>query len=108
MRLICRVSAEIIDVELVEAPVKTWREGGCRVVLTDHANGAEHGGAWDEPEPGGDGVGVGLFGDGKGVCSMVVIVIGCPSERDAVEGADDTVLWRNRVKGLNKGELFGG
>lgn len=103
---ICRVSVETIDVEFVEAPVKARGERGCGVVLTDDVNGAQDGGAWDEAEPGGDVVCIGLFGDGEGVCGVVLVIISCPSEGDAVQSAVDSVLWGDDVEKLNEGELF--
>lgn len=49
-----------------------------------------------------------MFGDGKVVCSVVVVIVDCPSERDKDRGAVDTVLWRDVAKELNEGELCGG
>lgn len=88
--------------------MKTWRGGWWGIVLTDHKNRAGDGRACDEPGPTGYVVLVGLFGDGKKVCNMFVVVVGCPSEGGLVEGAVGTVSWSNDVEALNKGELFDG
>lgn len=94
--------------ELVKAPVDTRRKEEFGVFLAVHVKGAEDGEAWDEPEPEGDVSGVGCFGDGEGPCSVAVVIVDCPSERDAVEGTVDVVLLRRGVQELNESKLFGG
>lgn len=104
--LISGVSVDEVDAELGEAPVRSWRKGGCRVVLTDHVNAAEDEEVPSELDPGGEFFGVGLLGDGEGVCSVAVVIDDCPSEEDAVEGAVDTVLWRISVEEQDEEEMF--
>lgn len=43
MWLCCKVAVEEVELELVEAPVESWDEGGRGVLLTENVNGAEDG-----------------------------------------------------------------
>lgn len=38
---------------------------------------------------------------------MVVIIVGCPSEAEAVANAVDIDMWRDNIEKMNESELFG-
>lgn len=78
--------------ESTKTPVRTWREKRAEIVVTEHVNGSQDGGDGDEAESEEEDVGIVVFGDGNWVCSVVVVILGCSSEANAVESAVDIVF----------------
>lgn len=74
---------------------KARKEGG--IVVTEEMSGSDDGGDGGEAEPGGGGVGIGVSGDGDRVGSVVVVMVGCPPEANAVEGTTDINFWRDGI-----------
>lgn len=48
-----------------------------------------------------------MWGNGDWIDGLFVVIVGCPSEADAVEGAFDIVPWKTDIKELNDGSHFG-
>lgn len=74
--------------------------------MTKEVNGSGDGGDGDEAEPVGDDVGIGECGGGNWVGGVNVVIVCCPSEVYAVEGAADNALRRNDTKELSEGKLL--
>lgn len=107
MTLFCWVPTEAVEVESVEAPVKTRREGRRGAVLTEDLNGTKDGGYGDETKLRRDVAGLRVCGDRNWIGCAVVVIVGCPREADAVEGAVGIVLGRKDFEKLDEGKLFG-
>lgn len=76
----------------MEAPMKTWRESGEGRVLTEDMNGSKEGKDEDGAERRAEKVGIVTFEDGAWVGSVIVVIVGCPSQADAVKDAVGTAL----------------
>lgn len=57
------MATEAGEVESMEAPTKTWRKRGGRILLTGDINGSEGGGDEDEAKLEGGNVVIGVCGD---------------------------------------------
>lgn len=101
----CRAATEAADVDLMEAPVPTWREGVVGLFLTEGGTRFQDRGDGHEAEPRGMGVGIEVCVDADLVGGVVVVIVGCPCKADAAEGVVDIALRRNNIESLNKGSL---
>lgn len=87
MRFFCRVARDTVDIELMEASLRTWHKRGNGIVLLKDMNGSEVGRDEDEAKAGRKNVGIGLCRGGDWASAVVLVIVGCPSGSDAVEGA---------------------
>lgn len=106
MGLSCRVPVETAEGESTEAQVQTWHERKGGTVFTEAMNGSEDEEDESEAKPGSDEVRNGVCGDGGVVAGATVVIVGCPSEPDAVERAADILSWKNDIERLSEGRLL--
>lgn len=90
--LSCRVVIKRSQPESTEVPAETWRETGGKIILKKKMNGSVLGGHVGEAKPEARDVGVRDCADRGCTCGVPVVIVGCLSEADAVEGVVDSLL----------------
>lgn len=78
--------------ELLKATTEAWREKGRGIVLTEKMNESRDEEDGVKTEPMGSDVGFGVCRDEDWAGRVVVLILGGPSEANAVESAMDIVL----------------
>lgn len=74
--------------------------------MTEQMNGSEDGRDGDETEPERGDVGIGVCGDKDWFGGVNVVIAGCVSKPDAVEGVVDIVSWKNDIEELSEDKLL--
>lgn len=73
------------------------------IVLAENVKGSEDEG---ETEAEGEDVRIRVCEDGDWAGGVVLVIVSCPCETDAVEGAVDTDMRRNHIEELDEGGLL--
>lgn len=87
-----RVAIETTDIESIKAPMKTWRKKRAETVFMQNVNGSQSKTDEDQAEPGFEMVGIEVCEDGSWVDCVVVLIVYCLSQADAVKDAVN-IVW---------------